>query len=59
MSSPRVFESKDDVERFLARFSDGLSFLLSSEKGNAETLRPLLIDGLSPDDASYPFRISQ
>ncbi len=59
MSSPRVLESKDDVERFLARSPDGLSFLLSSEKGNAEKVQPLLVDGLSPNDASYPFRISE
>jgi hypothetical protein len=59
ISSPRVLESKDDVERFLARSPDGLSFLLSSEKGNAEKLRALIVDGLAPDDGSYPFRISE
>ena len=59
MSSPRVIATKDDVERFLARSPDGLSFLLASEKGSPERVRPLLVDGLAPDDPSYPFRIPE
>lgn len=57
MSSPRVVETRGDVDRFLARFSDGLSFLLASELTPEPTIRALQVDGLSPDDSSYPFRI--
>ena len=56
MSSPRVLESRDDVERFLGQYPDGLSFLVASEAAPGKKIRALLVDGLSPDDPAYPFR---
>jgi ABC-type phosphate transport system substrate-binding protein len=55
---PRVLKSSEEVKRFLSKSSDALAYLLASELEPGDTsIRRLIIDGVRPDEPSYPLRL--
>lgn len=55
---PRVIGPIDELKRFLAKNTDALGFLLSSEIDDHSELRVLRVDGKLPDAAGYPYFVT-
>ena len=56
-ASPRVLDTRQDIQKFLQRSPGGLAFLLASEIEADSSWKLLSLDGARPGDASYPYRI--